>query len=229
VTAHASHRSGRLLASTSEVYLPPPTLTGRFVDAVRYAVDAHGDQVRKGTEVPYVSHPLAVAALVLEHGGDEVQATAALLHDVVEDCGGLPRLDHVRSTFGEEVAGLVQALSDSITEAGERKQDWRPRKVAYLRHLAGLVADEHPAALVSLCDKLHNARAIVADATDPEGPGAGVWDRFTASAEETAWYYQQLAAIFADSRLPGRVVRAFTEEVRDLAAQAASASDTLGR
>jgi hypothetical protein len=228
-TTHVSHRSGRLLTSTSEVLLPQPTLTGRFVDAVRYAADAHGDQVRKGTEVPYVSHPLAVAALVLEYGGDDVQATAALLHDVVEDCGGLPRLHDVRSTFGEEVAGLVAALSDSITEEGQPKEDWRSRKVAYLRHLGELVVAEHPAALVSLCDKLHNARAIVADAMDPEGPGAAVWDRFTASAQETAWYYQQLAAIFADSRLPGRAVRAFTEEARDLAAQAATASDRLGR
>jgi hypothetical protein len=213
--------------STSEVPLSNAPLAGRFTDSVRYAADAHGAQVRKGTEVPYLSHPLAVAALVLERGGDELQATAAILHDVVEDCGGRPRLDDVRVTFGVEVAGLVETLSDSIPEEGEEKQDWRPRKEAYLRHLEELVADGHPAALVSLCDKLHNARAIVADATEPGGPGEAVWDRFKASPDQTAWYYQQLAATFAGSRLPPRAVHAFTEAAGELAAQAAIATEGM--
>ena len=192
-------------------------LTGRFAEAVSYAAIAHAGQVRKGTDVPYLSHLLSVAALVLEYGGDEVQATAGVLHDVVEDCGGLRRLEDVRAVFGDEVATLVHALSDAAPVDSAAKAAWKPRKEAYLSHLVEMVAAEHPAVLVSLCDKLHNARAIVADASDEAGPGARVWDRFTGTAAETAWYYRSLAEVFGTGRLPARAVAEFDATVSELA------------
>jgi (p)ppGpp synthase/HD superfamily hydrolase len=192
-------------------------LTGRLAEAVSYAAVAHAGQVRKGTDVPYLSHLLSVAALALEHGGDEVQATAGVLHDVVEDCGGLRRLEDVRAVFGDEVATLVHALSDAAPVDGAVKKEWKPRKEAYLVHLGEMVAADHPATLVSLCDKLHNARAIVADASDEAGLGAGVWDRFTGTAAEAAWYYRTLAEVFRTGRLPARAVAMFDVTVAELA------------
>jgi (p)ppGpp synthase/HD superfamily hydrolase len=200
-------------------------LAGRFAHAVAYASEAHSGQVRKGTEVPYLSHLLAVAALTLEHGGTEVQASAAVLHDVVEDQGGEPRLRDVRGRFGAEVADLVAALSDAAPAAGETKPPWRERKTAYLRHLGELVADGHPAALVSLCDKLHNARSIVADASDPAGPGPAVFDRFSASPEETAWYYRSLRDTYRYGRLPARALGDFAETVDQLDGHAREATE----
>lgn len=191
-------------------------LTGRFTDAVSYAAVAHAGQVRKGTDVPYLSHLLSVAALVIEHGGDEVQATAGVLHDVVEDCGGLRRLEDVRAVFGEEVASLVDALSDAAPVDGAEKSPWKQRKEDYLTHLAKMVDTNHPAVLVSLCDKLHNARAIVADASDAAGPGVRVWDRFTGTATETAWYYRSVADACRRGELPARAVAAFDAAVEEL-------------
>lgn len=207
-------------------------LAGRFAQAVAYAATAHGDQVRKDTDVPYASHLLAVAALVLEHGGTEPQAVAAVLHDVVEDGGGRQRLDDVRATFGDEVAQLVDDLSDAAPDAGERKAPWRPRKRAYLDHLAELIADGSAAVLVSCCDKLHNAEAIVADATDPDGePGLEVFTRFSAGPADTAWYYGRLAATFRGADLPARLVARFDRAVDHLnrLAAAAHAAGVEGR
>lgn len=207
-------------------------LAGRFAQAVGYAATAHGDQVRKGTDLPYVSHLLAVAALVLEHGGSELQAVTGLLHDVVEDCGGAARLDDVRATFGEAVAQLVDDLSDAAPAQGEAKAPWRQRKQAYLAHLAGLVEAGSPAVLVSCCDKLHNAEAIVADASDPDAdPGLEVFARFSASPADTAWYYGQLAATFRGADLPARLVVRFEDAVHELVrwATAAHAAGIRGR
>ncbi len=185
--------------------------------ALAYAAEAHGGQLRKGTQVPYLSHLLSVAALTMEHGGTTIQCQAAALHDVVEDCGGQPRLDNVRATFGDEVAAIVHALSDAAPPAGEHKPPWRPRKEAYLQHLYELVADGHAAVLVSACDKLHNAEAIVADATDPDGePGLAVFDRFSASPADTAWYYRGLRRALVEADLPGRLVDRFTAAVNRL-------------
>jgi hypothetical protein len=195
-------------------------LTGRFTEAVAYAAVAHAGQVRKGTDVPYLAHLLAVAALVLEHGGEEVQATAAVLHDIVEDQGGRRRLEDLRVRFGEDVADLVDALSDAAPADGEAKAPWRTRKEGYLRHLEQLVTTGHPAVLVCMCDKLHNASAIVADATDPDGPGAAVWDRFRASPGEVAWYYRSLADIGTGADvLPSRLVRDLVSTVDALERQ----------
>src|SRR6476659_10970929 len=112
-------------------------LTDRFDRALLYAVRVHGGQVRKGTSTPYIAHLLAVSATALEYGGDEDLAIAALLHDSVEDQGGKARLEDVRNRFGERVAKIVQACSDSLadTAKGERKAHWKQRKEAYLAHL----------------------------------------------------------------------------------------------
>jgi hypothetical protein len=201
------------------------SLTGRFTDATAYAAVAHAGQVRKGTDVPYLSHLLAVAALVLEHGGDEVQATAAVLHDIVEDQGGRRRLEDLRVRFGEDVADLVEQLSDAAPADGEDKAPWRERKEHYLEHLEHLVTHGHPAVLVSACDKLHNARAIVVDATDPDGPGAAVWDRFRARPGEIAWYYRSLADLLGGAdELPPRLVRDLLSTVDALEREAGAAT-----
>jgi (p)ppGpp synthase/HD superfamily hydrolase len=165
-------------------------LTARFEDALGYATRLHAGQLRKGTTIPYVSHPLAVAGLVLEHGGDEDEAIAALLHDAAEDCGGRPVLDDIRVRFGEPVAAIVEGCSDSLT-AGE-KAPWWERKTEYLEHLR-----EAPSSvrLVSAADKLHNARAILADY---RAIGDALWERFTAKRDGTLWYYGTLVDLFRD-------------------------------
>jgi (p)ppGpp synthase/HD superfamily hydrolase len=159
------------------------------LSASRYAAEAHSGDLRKGTTIPYLSHLWSVAALVLEHGGDDRQVAAALLHDVVEDHGGSTRLDELRATFGDDIADLVAALSDSLvdTTAGQEKPPWRERKETYLRHLDE--ASER-VALVSACDKLHNARCIVADL---RSEGDTIWQRFNASnPQDQLWYYDSL-------------------------------------
>ncbi|MFP4310533.1 MAG: HD domain-containing protein [Nitriliruptoraceae bacterium] len=200
-------------------------LTGRFAEAVTYALTAHAAQVRTGTDLPYATHLLGVTALVLEHGGSELQATAAVLHDVVEDQGGARRLEDVRARFGSDVAELVEAMSDAVLLDGEPEPTWRSRKGAYVAHLPELVAARHPSCLVSLCDKLHNVRAIVADVTDPDGDPAATWARFTPTPAQLAWYYRSLADIFATADLPARAVQALQDAVTELETLVADAPE----
>jgi (p)ppGpp synthase/HD superfamily hydrolase len=129
----------------------------RFAYALDYATRAHEEQMRKGSEIPYVSHLLAVAALVLEDGGDEDEAIAALLHDVVEDQGGAERLAEVEREFVLRVAAIVESCSDTLVTP---KPPWRERKAAYVAHLEGA---DPSAVRVSLADKVHNVRTIVLD------------------------------------------------------------------
>ena len=180
----------------------PTVLTDRFDRALLYATHVHGGQVRKGSSTPYVAHLLAVAATVLEYGGDEDLAIAALLHDSVEDQGGKARLEDVRNRFGERVARIVEACSDSLanTAKGERKAHWQERKDAYIAHLG--TADED-ILRVSLADKVHNARAILRDLRKPE-VGEKVWTYFSQPKERTIWYYRSLADQFR-KRLPGQL------------------------
>lgn len=177
-------------------------LTDRFDRALLYATHVHGGQVRKGTSTPYVAHLLAVAATVLEYGGDEDLAIAALLHDSVEDQGGKPRLEDIRNRFGERVAKVVQACSDTLadTGAGERKPDWQKRKMDYIAHLRK--ADDD-ILRVSLADKVHNARAILRDLRKAE-IGVKIWSRFSQPKERTLWYYRSLADSFREC-LPGQL------------------------
>lgn len=157
--------------------------------AAAYAADAHRNDLRKATTIPYLSHLWSVAALVLEYGGDDEQVAAALLHDVAEDHGGAARIADIAERFGPEVARLIEALSDSLadTDAGDVKAPWPERKQQYLAHLVDV--DER-VALVSACDKLHNARAIEADLrTD----GLAMWQRFTVTDPAAhLWYYGSL-------------------------------------
>jgi (p)ppGpp synthase/HD superfamily hydrolase len=169
-------------------------LTDRFDRALLYATHVHGGQVRKGTPIPYIAHLLAVAATVLEYDGSEDMAIAALLHDAVEDQGGEPRLSDIRNRFGDRVADTVRSCSDTVvnSSAGQQKEDWHTRKKRYVEHL-NLV--DQDTLLVSLSDKIHNARSILRDLRRPE-IGKAVWDRFKNSRKDTLWYYRELAKSF---------------------------------
>jgi len=152
-------------------------------EALKLAADAFAVRERKGSGVPYLTHLLAVATIVMEHGGDEDQIAAAVLHDYLEDIPGASESD-LRERFGPRVAGIVRALSDA-TDA-QNKAPWKPRKLAYLAHLRD---EPHDVKLVSAADKLHNARSI---ALDHLRMGDRIFDRFTGSREETLWYYREV-------------------------------------
>jgi GTP pyrophosphokinase len=192
-------------------------LTERFDRALLYATHIHGGQVRKGTSTAYVAHLLAVAATVLEYGGDEDLGIAALLHDSVEDQGGAARLNDIRNRFGEPVARIVEACSDSLanTAKGEPKADWVERKKAYIAKLRR--ADED-ILWVSLADKVHNARTILRDLRKPD-IGEKVWARFNVSTKQTLWYYRSLADIFCE-RLSNQLSNELREIVEALKAEA---------
>jgi len=159
----------------------------RFDEALQYASRLHQRQRRKGTEVPYLAHLMSVAALVLEHGGDEDMAVAALLHDAVEDQGGKPVLEEIRRRFGERVAGIVAGCTDADTLP---KPPWRQRKQEYIAHVRHAPADVR---LVSAADKLHNARTVLADY---RRHGEALWGRFRGGREGTLWYYRALVETF---------------------------------
>lgn len=163
------------------------TLTSRFDAALVYASQAHRGQKRKGTEIPYVSHLLSVAGIVLEEGGDEDEAIAALLHDAVEDQGGQARLEDIRRRFGARVATIVEGCTDADTIA---KPAWRERKERYLAHLPSASSS---VLKVSAADKLHNARAILADY---RSHGESLWERFNADRDSILWYYRSLVDVF---------------------------------
>jgi (p)ppGpp synthase/HD superfamily hydrolase len=162
-------------------------LSKRFDEAFQYAHDAHRDQRRKKTDRPYISHLMGVASLVLQYGGDEEQAIAALLHDVVEDCGGAPRLADIRERFGERVARIVDGCTD--TDAAP-KPPWRERKERYVERVRG---EQEDVLLVSAADKLYNMREILMDVRDH---GSSVWERFSGKREGSLWYYKALIDAF---------------------------------
>jgi (p)ppGpp synthase/HD superfamily hydrolase len=155
----------------------------RFEQALLFATRKHAGQHRKGTAVPYVAHLLGVAGLVLEAGGDEDLAIAALLHDVVEDCGGAPVLKEIRRRFGKRVAHIVDGCTDTDLDP---KPPWLQRKKDYIAHLRTADADTR---LVSAADKLHNVRSIVAAYREI---GDRVWERFHGKRDGTLWYYRTL-------------------------------------
>jgi (p)ppGpp synthase/HD superfamily hydrolase len=186
--------------------LRPPELGPRLQSAFRYAAEKHAGQTRKQTAVPYLSHLMAVASLVLEAGGDEDMAIAALLHDVVEDCGGIPRLREIRKEFGAEVTKIVIRCTDSF---GEPKPEWMLRKKAYLREVKR--ADRR-SRLVSASDKLHNVRTIL---TDYRQDGESIWERFSGKKEGTLWYYRALSDEF-QKRNPNRITRELALAVAEL-------------
>lgn len=168
-----------------------------FVKAFKFANDKHWDHTRKGTSIPYIAHPMAVASLVMENGGNSDEVIAALLHDVLEDCEEVSFAD-IESEFGPRVAEIVDGLSDANPGPGESKAPWKERKLTYLDHLA--TVEDDSILKVSCADKLHNARSILSDLNDP-GVGVAVWDKFNASRDGTLWYYDSLVEIF-ERRLP---------------------------
>lgn len=170
-------------------------MTPRYTKALLLAAKAHEGQARKGTALPYIVHPVGVAALVAKYGGDEDQQIAGLLHDVLEDAGEHLAVD-IEQGFGDRVLRLVRACTDGVPDASGRKPGWEVRKRAYLEHLA-LCDDE--ALLVSGCDKLYNARAILEDLIEV---GPAVFTRFSAGKYGTLWYYQALAQVFEDRGAP---------------------------
>lgn len=162
-------------------------MSSRLETALVYSAQLHSTQRRKATDVPYVTHLWAVAAIVGEHGGDEDQIIAALLHDGPEDCGGLAILDEIRREFGDRVAETVAGCSDTFESP---KPPWRQRKEAYISHLSTTTLDT---LLVSAADKLHNSRSILAEL---RRDGLSIFDRFNGKQEGTLWYYRALVQAY---------------------------------
>jgi (p)ppGpp synthase/HD superfamily hydrolase len=170
-------------------------ITKRFTRAVEYALAAHLGDVRKGTTIPYISHLVQVAGLVLEFGGTEEEAIGGLLHDTAEDAGGEAALADIREAFGPNVERIVRENSDSITDSKADKAPWRERKE---RYIAAISHKSESALLVSVCDKIHNVRSLI---TDTQNLGPSHWNRFNASREDSLWYYQSLVKAF-QKRVP---------------------------
>jgi (p)ppGpp synthase/HD superfamily hydrolase len=184
----------------------------RFLRAFVFAAEMHAGQTRKASTIPYIAHLMGVTSLALEFGGDEDLAIAALLHDVVEDCGGAPILKEVRRRFGGRVAKIVHGCTDSDVDP---KPPWRERKETYLRHLKTADADTR---LVSAADKLNNVRSILSDYREV---GESIWARFNGGRDGTLWYYRALLQEFL-RRNPNRLIRELELAVKELEAKASS-------
>jgi (p)ppGpp synthase/HD superfamily hydrolase len=174
-----------------------PITSERLAGALALAERLHRDQMRKASSIPYVSHLLAVAALTLEHGGDEDQAMAALLHDAAEDQGGVATLEMIRDDFGDRVAAIVAACSDTFETP---KPEWRTRKESFVSGLESISLD---ALLVVAADKLHNATTML---EGYRAIGIELWSRFTGSRDQQLWYLESVAEICAQ-RLRGDALR----------------------
>jgi (p)ppGpp synthase/HD superfamily hydrolase len=192
----------------------------RLLDALAFALEAHGDQTRKGTEIPYASHLLQVGGLVQEHGGSIEQVMAAFLHDAIEDCAHVD-YEVLMDRFGKNVADIVRDCTDTQPdETPENKRAWKDRKRAYLEHL-----EEAPDAsmLVSVCDKVHNLAAIVADVRNA---GPQYLEKFNAEPREQIWYFQSIHDS-ARNRIPQRLALEMTRllaELRTLLSSGSAAS-----
>lgn len=178
----------------------------RFNEAFLFAAEKHASQTRKKTDVPYISHLMSVAALVLEAGGGEDEAIAALLHDVVEDCGGHPVLEEIKQRFGDQVAKIVDGCTDAYTIP---KPPWKQRKLDYLDVLRRSGDDVR---LVSAADKLHNVRTILADYRKE---GDSVWERFSGRRDGTLWYYRAVLDVLRQGK-PNRLVDELQRVVTEL-------------
>jgi GTP pyrophosphokinase len=182
--------------------------SARFEDALQYAARLHASQTRKGTDTPYIAHLLAVTAIVLEHGGDEDEAIAALLHDAAEDQGGCATLEAIRARYGDRVAGIVEACTDSF-ETPQRP--WIERKTDYISHLRHAPVSVR---LVAAADKLHNARTVL---NDFRVVGDDLWQRFTGGKERTLWFYRQVATALQAGARPGEApLRALIDELDEV-------------
>jgi GTP pyrophosphokinase len=198
-------------------------LTARFDRALAFASELHRTQTRKGTEIPYLSHVLAVAAIAIEHGATEDEAIAALLHDSIEDQseahGGAAALRaEIRQRFGDEVLAIVEGCTDADTVP---KPPWKARKVAYLEHLKVAPA---PVLLVAGADKLHNARSIVSELL---ADGDRVWKRFNGGKDGSLWYYRAVCEVLLE-RFPGRLSEELARTVLEMSALAAPRPPSAG-
>lgn len=165
-------------------------LTSRFEEALTYAVRLHAGQFRKGTEIPYATHLLSVASIALQHGANETEAIATLLHDAIEDQGGAATREEIRRRFGDQVVAIVDGCTDSDVVP---EPPWKARKAAYIEH----VRKASPSVrLVSASDKLDNARAILADY---RVLGESLWERFHGGKDGTLWYYRGLVKAFREA------------------------------
>jgi len=162
-------------------------LSPKFEQALLYAATIHAGQTRKGTTVPFLAHLMSVASIALEHGADENQAIAALLHDAVERAGGQARLEDIRARFGEKVAEIVEGCTQP---RGTPEPPWRARKAAFIAHLPRSLDSVR---LVAAADKLHNARTILREL---RALGDSVWDRYSGGKEGMLWYYRCLVQAF---------------------------------
>jgi (p)ppGpp synthase/HD superfamily hydrolase len=179
-------------------------LTHRFARAVDYARIAHGAQFRKGSDIPYIYHLLGVSSLVIEYGGNEDQAIAGLLHDVLEDCGKA-HIHSIRAEFGDGVARIVDDCTDGTPEdkgaaktPEEKRENWMGRKIKYLAHMQD---ESKTSLLVTGCDKLHNVRAILTDLENPN-VGTSVFGRFTGGREGTLGYYESISRVLNKRKAP---------------------------
>jgi len=189
----------------------PRRLGPRFRRGFLFAEEKHRGQPRKSSTIPYIAHLMGVASLVLEAGGDEDLAIAALLHDVVEDCGGRDMLKEVRRRFGSRVARIVDGCTDAYTLP---KPPWRERKENYITHLRNADKDTR---LVSAADKLNNVRSIISDYREI---GEFVWSRFSGGREGTLWYYRTLRDEFLRDKRD-RITRELEISVNELESLAA--------
>jgi (p)ppGpp synthase/HD superfamily hydrolase len=179
-------------------------LTDRFQRALVFAAQRHNDQHRKGTKIPYISHLLATAGLVLETGGDEDQAIAGLLHDAIED--GKASYEEIADRFGARVADIVLACSE---REGSDGASWRVRKEAYI---ATLRHHDPDAALVANADKLHNARSVL---YDYRRLGDDLWALFKPDAEPL-WYFRSLADLYLERDFNSPLAAELDRTVREL-------------
>ncbi len=185
--------------------------SARVGEALTLAAVLHAEQPRKGTSIPYVSHLVAVAALVMEDGGDENDVIAALLHDAVEDQGGTETAAVIREQFGDQVADVVIECSDAAPEAGDEKPPWHERK---RHHLAGIADMSASALRVSAADKLHNVQSTLSDV---RRYGTSVWDRFKTGREGFLWYHNEVLAVLLRRTPDSRSVQRLSQALEELA------------
>jgi (p)ppGpp synthase/HD superfamily hydrolase len=202
-------------------------LSDRFTRAVEYARELH-TEFRKGTRIPYMAHLLGVAALVLGEADGQIPVTedmviAALLHDTVEDKGGLPRLRHVEAQFGAEVARMVAGLSDTLAEDHDKKEGWEERKNAYIGRLEH---EDEDVLLISIADKLYNAKAIL---DDYRVIGMVVFERFKRGAGQQLWYFDKLVKAFEPRMRDDRIFKEFCRVVRELSAETGIGCPSCGQ
>jgi len=197
-------------AAMTSVIRPSFLVDARFSLAVNFAGHQHAFQTRKSTSIPYICHPLGVASLIIEAGGDEDQAIGGLLHDIAEDCGGEYQLTRIEEMFGERVAAIVRGCSDSLTAEFEIKPPWEERKEQHLAHLWTASDD---VLIVTAADKVHNARSIV---TDLQIEGDAVWDRFNAERHQIIWYYTSVLSILKERGVSNVLVRPLDHAIKNM-------------